>query len=217
MATIHRAYVFDVDSFRSVSEPIIERLIQDDFKALRIKAFHLADEKPHLWRILEDYRFYPDDLGHEEDEFDTIESRTKFWMMIVLSAFWQPIEMQADYVPSITQLMHRLVIDDRVTTQLTIGKAICALLQPQLVSDPITQRKDKAWPFWCNYGLSGWLDKSDIIGLLNHLVSIEEIPQRILDQRDDATVRQIMAYKAAMHMLSTAQQAEKGLFLAILD
>jgi hypothetical protein len=217
MAVTYCAYLFDIEGYQKAIRPMIEQLVEKNYQALHSKATEIAHANPQIWKILKDYRYFPDDLGREEQEFDTIEGRVNFWMTVVLSAFWHPIKTTPLYVSSITETLHLLGDDEFIITKLTIGKTLYALLQPEAVNDPIIQRHDNGWPSWSGQGLMGWLDRTDINELLTHLLSLQKVFTKDIESHKDNIMRQYEAYQGAIEMLSIAEDAGQGLFMAILD
>jgi len=103
-------------------------------------------------------------------------------------------------------------------TQLTGGKNLCTLLQPQLVPDPSSQQMKQDWPFWCyGYGLVGWLDQFDIDELLQRLMTWDKFFDKDPETEKGLELQPVTAYQTAIRVLTSAQQIKQGLFLAIAD
>lgn len=212
MAVYHRAYLFDIDGCSKVIRPIVSRLASGDTEALRATATRIAKRKPEIWSLLADYRLHQDDLGSEEREFDTIESRVRFWMMVVFASFWQPVETPPDYARAVDRAIRQFADDEKLINMLSVGRPLCTLLHSELVLDLEThQHIDDDWPFWCRLGLTGWLDSDDIHDLLERLLPLQDFFTK------GAGAEYHDVYQAAWRLLSIAHQSGRGLFLAIVD
>jgi hypothetical protein len=214
MAAIHLAYLFDVESYWKITAPMIPRMEQNDFDLLQSTAEQMLGQRPAIWNTLENHRFYATDQDIGGDH----QFSVRFWMMTVLAFHWQPVQTPRRYVRSITLAMRQNNMNEDVIVKLTSGKSLCSLLQPQLVSDPINQRSSAVWPFWSYYdGMGGWLDRLDIDDLLRQLTPLNVFFDKDLETEKGLDLQPITACQAALRMLSAAQQANHGLFLAIVD
>jgi hypothetical protein len=214
MAAIHLAYLFDVESYRTITAPILPRMEQNDFGLLQETAEQMLRQRPAIWSMLENHRFHATDPDIGGDH----QFSVRFWMMAVLAFHWQPIQTPRRYVRSITLAMQQNSMNQDVIVKLTSGKTLCSLLQPQLVSDPINQRRNADWPFWSYYdGMGGWLDRPDIGDMLRQLMPLNVFFDKNLESEKGLDLQPITAYQTAMRMLSAAKQANCGLFLAIVD
>ena len=146
------AYYFDVESFRETIKPIINQLQIYDLSGLRKVAMEIGSNNLSLWRLLGHFSFYPEYLGNEEKEFDTLENRIFFWTMIILSSFCQKVENPVNARVT-DELLRSYGMEEEVTKELCIGRPLGALLFPQIEYKPALQRDDAEWPFWCqSYG-----------------------------------------------------------------
>ncbi len=208
------ACYFDVNGFRETMEPIINQLQSYDLSTLRRAAKERGSNIPSLWGLLGAFSFYPDDLGNEEKEFDTLESRMHFWIMIILASFCQDVENPVN-ARATGEALRSYIVEEELIEELRIGRPLGALLFPQIEYKPALQRDDAEWPFWCrNYGGLGWLDKRDVNRLLETLTQNERYMASKTIVIPDAQ-QQIAEYEALITMLNTASTLGKGLFLGI--
>lgn len=199
MAVYHRIYLFDVGGYKREMEPVVANLVLGQTDTLRVTANKIALKKPSVWNLLKDHRFYPSDLGREEWEFDLIESRVRFWMFLILAAFWSPLTIPRDYATTVTQVLNPAFPE--VAKKLVKGRPFFELFFSG-------QTADSNIPFWCQLGSVGWLDCDDVINLEAILIR----QQRLYTQPD---LRKV--YRLVIRLLSTARRRRKGLFLAIVD
>lgn len=207
MAVVYRAYLFDLDGFEEVFIPLTQHLKTGAYRKFQETARQVAERKPDIRNILEDYRIYPDDLGCEDEEFDTVAGRLRFWTMVILSSFLRPLAMPPGYVKGVISYMQHHEESISFSDKLVRGKPIGSLFETlcnleDSSSDPLS--------FWNYMGMVGWLDQSDIRGILVCLSSIKEEPL----YENEA---EIMAFRAAKRMLLEANRCSKGLFFAVLD
>jgi hypothetical protein len=212
MATFHRAYLFDVDGYKRTIDPIVARLLVNDTEPLRIQATAVAERLPSIWPLLEDYRLYPDDLRHEANEFDTIEGRARFWMLVILASFWQPVDTSREYARIVSQTLRQANVDEDFISDVTVGKPLVQLICPYDDVDPITpQHNASNWPYWCRLGMVGWLSKADINSALQRLISLHSPSTQI------AEVEHTTGYRMVQDLLTVGHQSGLGLFMAIFD
>lgn len=217
MTTASFMYLFDVDKFKTVITPVVQKLEKNDCSLLQMNATEAGYQNPQIWAILNNFRYYFDDLGHEEDEFPDPSDRANFWMMILLASFLQLIEDHPYYNSSnISKVLQASGWEARDIQRLLIGNSQRALLQPQLVHDLVERPIQYSnWPFWCQFGripaLTGWLSFSDIQELLPKLFLVKEKieqvnhPQLAID------------YNYLVKILSIADRTSNGLFFAVAD
>ncbi len=173
-------------------------------------------QRPEIWPLLENHRFYPTDLGREAEEFPEEVTRVNFWLMIILARFWQPI---SDLHLTGTELLDVLDLSGwsaRDTKLLLNGRSQRALLQPALVADPVARPlRNEDWPSWCWFGqspaLTGWLDLADVTNLAQRLAAVRASPAAISRPTAQRQLDELA------RMLDTANQAQSGLFLATTE
>jgi hypothetical protein len=217
MTVAHCAYLFDVENYRATIRSMLPHLVANDFSDLHTLAKQVSNDKPQIWSVLAQHRLFLEDFECEEPYF-SFEAQVNFWMVIVMSAFWQPIATPVGYVRSMRAAMQLAGESEDIGIELTVGKTTCALLQPQFVVDPIKHRLDKRWPFWSYGHGGGWLDISDIDPLLSRLLLLNGFFSRIdLEVESSLDVQPVTAYQSAAQMLSAAQRSKQGLFLSIVD
>jgi len=217
MAVAHCAYLFNVENYRATIRPVVPHLVANDFSNLHTLAKQVSTDKPQIWSMLAQHRLFLEDFECEEPYY-SFESQVNFWMVIVMSAFWQPIATPVGYVRSMQAAMQLAGASEDIGIELTVGKTTCALLQPQLVVDPIKQQRDKSWPFWSYGHGGGWLEISDIDLLLSRLMSLSGFFSGIdFKAENGLEVQPATAYRSAVQMLSAVQRSKQGLFLSIVD
>lgn len=162
-------YLFDIDNFRGVFEPISRQLYQGKTYELREKAHHLVSRNLILWKLLDQLGYRKDDFGKEEEEFEDIEHIVKFWILALISSFCKDTSSIPLDSLSIANLLREFNIEDEETIRkLQWGRPLGGLLLPQIEIKPALDRDDSKWPYWCkSYGSLGWLEGSDIDSYLD--------------------------------------------------
>ena len=216
MAVVKLVYLFDVAQFREVINPVVHQLVEGDLSLLQSIATTTAERTPQIWSMLEAHRLHESDLGREQLEFSDEAARCNFWLMILVSAFWKPIEVAPMGVTRLTSYLSNMGWSRQEIQRLAIGNSQRALLQPELVLDPVARPTNPDdWPFWCWFGripaLTGWLDFHDI---QRNLIELDVLSQELRKTNDTQLFNE---YKSNVAMLLEADEAQQGLFVAFAD
>lgn len=199
------AFLFDVDKFTSTFQPLIGELENNNYGNLRTVSTQKVKNNPRLWKVLDYFGYFESDIGREEEEFDTIESRVMFWINILIAdsclvAVTDPVNAR-----TIGEILPLLKIEFDIISKLQVGKPFDVLLFPQRGQDEL--------PFWCKRFSVGWLSKEDCqeIFLLLEKVYSALIAQDLVlkGNLEDA----LPVLNNLMDMLSSAFRKEKGLLL----
>ena len=102
MAVITRIYLFDVEGFREYVNPLIDDIHSGNHEVLAGAAADVARNNPQIWTVLRDFRFDPTDLGSELVEFPEMHDRVRFWLMVLISPFLQPMEEKSSQLSAPT-------------------------------------------------------------------------------------------------------------------
>lgn len=209
MAVYHRAYLFDADRCRVILRPLVHELLAGRSKALQDKATELGTTNADVWQLLRDYRLYMDDLGHEDKEFDTRDQRIRYWLMIVLASFWQPLETPRDYARLVRDAILPAENDDQFVELLTLGRPVFSLIVELLGGHNLEFSAELT--SWCKPGLMGWLSFGDVDAQLQRLNKL----QPYFSQNPESL--RSVGYLAAIRLLTRASQEVSGLFMAVTD
>jgi len=214
MATTYNVYLFDLRSFSVMLSPALEQLYSGNYRALRDIAYRVAKEHEDIWDVLEDYRFYPDDIGAEDTEFATPEDRIKFWIMIVLTSCCVPLEIPSSYLKDMRAFLDEVGTENALIDKITRGKPIAELFMTMVEPNEFALMKRNFWEY---FGMVGWLDSSDIQKALEYLSSLDDKYCFRINDDEFMNKERILAYQTAKRMFSKANASSKGLFLSITD
>lgn len=199
------AFLFDVNKFKNTFQPFVGELENSHYASLKAFATQKVKDNPGLWKVLDYFGYFENDIEREEEEFDTIESRIMFWINVLVadschSEITNPVNARA-----IGEILPLLKIEADVVLKLQVGKPFGELLLPQ-------QSRDE-WPFWCNRFSAGWLNIKDIEEIIYALeqASIAVKVQGVQLEGNPDDVLRILINLA--DMLSRARKQNKGLLL----
>lgn len=209
MTVYHRAYLFDADRCRDVLLPLIRELVAGRPKSLQDKATELGTTNTEVWGLLRDFRLHLNDLGHEDEEFDTQDQRIRYWLMIVFAHFWRPLETPRNYARTVRDAILSVEDDPQFVELLTIGKPVDSLISDQQLGRRVESGKELT--SWCKLGLMGWLDRSDVDAQRRRLNSLQV--HFLHNHKSPHNT----AYLAAIRLMTRASQEASGLFMAISD
>ncbi len=217
MSILHTTYLFDVNRFRDLTWPVIPKLLHEDYQQLRLLATEQAG-LPHIWPILKTFGFYEDEFGNEEAEFETDQDAIRFWMMILLTSSLEPtqlhtpLEVERYYFPAMRQALAHLG-NAQLVEKFLIGKPMYEMWHPDLIQ--LTSVQFSELPIWCKLGRTGWLHSEDIGYFLSLLLDNQDTVKAKIWE-DDRKEEILTAYENGLILLTSAQEANLGLFQAMI-
>jgi hypothetical protein len=202
------AYFFDVEGFRKAFEPVAAHLEKDEYLILRKKAHELSSEGKVLWPLLEDIGYRADDLGRDEEQFDDLSVRIRFWILVMLSSFCEGIDLPRPNARTTREFLELMHADNETILKLTWGRPFGHLLVPgSVVERSSLDRDDSSWPYWSRaYGSLGWLTASEIPVLLR---SLKEVLSQQLAVTGPTDI------EGLIDLLEAASKKGKGLLLGV--
>lgn len=229
MSVRNIVYLFDVEKYKTTIKPILPHLEAGDDELLRITATHLARENPEIWSILRNYRYFPDDLGNEDQEFDMVEARIHFWMTIILSNFWKPLKVPRNFILLVDKMFSLVNINGEMPDDAIFEKPIWKLFLPDPNKDNLLSEQS---PEWFNLGFIRWLDYKDVANLRRFLISkrncfkwdyqdVKNFRKILLSEKhfsiDEDQQEGSRTYQLVMEILLEAYRHQKGLCFDIVD
>jgi hypothetical protein len=201
-------YLFDIERFRDVFEPISQELEKKEYRSLKEEAHYLATNNLVSWILLDQFGYYKDDFGREDEEFEEIGTIVRFWILSLISSFCEGASLLPLDPVQIANLLKELEIEDKETIcKLQIGRPLGALLLPGIEFSPAFDRNDSKWPYWCkSYGSLGWLNQLDINDLYNLL------NERVSQKNGKFDENKFMILR---NVLEEAIKKKRGLFLGV--
>jgi hypothetical protein len=213
MTILRISWYCDMEGFQRTFGPIGQALERGELGILRDAAHERAHLTPAVWPLVEAMRYYPDDLGNEDTEFEDLEARIRFWITIILASFCQPTGRPLNATATL-EVLHRYELRDEVVTQLWRGKPLGALLLPSIKHKTDMPDEDPAWPYWARGYDVGWLDSTDI----QRLLSVLTLQKRYMVERE-ATMAEAAAdsptYASMIAMLTSALTQRKCLLVGV--
>lgn len=209
MTTMYCLYIFDTDNYAKTVKPLVSRLLLEDYSGLHELATTIALKKPDIWQELIYWRYYPDDLGNEEVEFDMPINRVDFWMTIILMANCTRIPTPEKYYEQIAEA-RKYCGSDRYIERILWGSPLQTFYEIMLgeVSKETNVHISKI-PLWCKRGLVHWLSYTEIGKLIQWIDESKNCfskTSNLLDTIDSAE-----------QILLSAYQQQKDLLIATLD
>lgn len=243
MAIVHFAYLFNSTEFQHEIEPLIPQLDAGNYQVLRQKAWQVSQQSPHVWDILGNHFYGPDDFLEKYEDYEAPD--TGFWFLVVLAQFlvqipsfdlmptWHEQWLRCNFLRSGLALVGW---EEQDCSMLITGMNTCSLLLPDRMPDSVEQvawvKSDEEWEraHWCNFQ-GGWLDKANLTRLRTklHIVRdkyLEIEPQLTLlllksgvdiTQYGTEGISELLqsSYNDAERLLKTAQEADKCLFMLV--
>jgi hypothetical protein len=201
-------YYFDFENFRKVFVPISKQLYRNKIDELKNKAQDLAARDQVSWKLLDQLSYWKDDFGNEEEEFEELRTRIKFWILTLISSFCEDPGFTPLDPVMIVHLFDDLGIEDKeVIRKLQSGRPLGSLLLSKVELRPALDRDDSKWPYWCqSYGSLGWLNRTDI----NNICIL--LNKQILEGHLTADENKLIVLQ---NTLNGALKRNRGLFLGI--
>jgi hypothetical protein len=243
VAIVHFAYLFNSTEFQHEVAPLIPQLDVGNYQALRQKAWQVTQQNPHVWEILGNHFYGPDNFLSEYEDYE--DPSTSFWFLVILAQFFVPIP-SFDLSPTwrdqwlrYTFLRSGLALvgwEEEDCAMLITGMSTCSLILPDRMTDSVKQqawvKSDQEWEkaHWCDFQ-GGWLDKANISRLLAKLYTVRDkyleiepqLKPLLLTSGMDITqygtekISELLqtSYNDAERLLKTTQEADKCLFMLI--
>ena len=98
MTVFYFLYMFDTDNYKRTLKPLVNDFLSGDFSELQVLSSRIVKERPELWKELEYFRYYPDELGNEKEVYDSFDNIIDFWLTIVLMNHCSRVHLPDDYV-----------------------------------------------------------------------------------------------------------------------
>ncbi len=209
MTTIYRIYIFDTINYIKTIEPLVSRLLLEDYSALQELATRIVQKKPNIWQELAYWRYYPDDLGNEGIEFDRLINEVDFWMTIILMANCTRIPTPEKYYERMAEAQ-KICGSSMFIERILWGKPLQTIYEIMLgeISKELNIHTSTI-PFWCKRDLVHWLDYTEIESL------IRWINENKICFSNTSTLLETIEF--AKQILMSAYQQKKGLLIATLD
>jgi hypothetical protein len=224
MAIITRIYVFDVKGFREYMGPLIDDIHSGNYEVLAAAATNVARDNPQVWTLLQGFRFHPTDLGSEVTEFPEAQDRVRFWLMILISPFLQPMERQSDQLssPSLRgfNFVEKLKSDgwnEEDAKRLNIGNPVKVLLGTGIGSS-LSRDAQNAESSSVDIelgqlpNLTGWLSSDEVLEFLD---KIRDARARETAGHGSPDSALSALYNQLDETLGTAAASGMGLFTAV--
>lgn len=194
------AFLFDYKSLLRRITPVFKALEYGSSNELRKLAMDTGTNNPKIWKILDYYGFYPKDDDFEEKNYDGVDGRVAFWLILVMAEYCSIIDNPVD-PKTIGEALRPAGIDEETILMLAKGKpfsniflSLAQTISKDATIDNILGNIDD-YP-------AGWLNIEDIKTLEAKLrVHREQINHP--------------AFERLQAMLDTAIQSRQGLILGV--
>jgi len=208
------AYLFDVDGYETTITPFLGKLSLNQFDELKVYATQSALTHPYIWLMMENFGYQESDLGHEEDEWDTVEGRVRFWMMIVLAHSCQNIYGTTGHYPTHIRELLQPVENKEYIEKLLFGRPLSELLlQEESVKSDLSP--STVVPFWCKLAV-GWLGPQDIDAFSKRLPDWKRELGKLKTSDRQSYLRKEASFKTLVYLLSLASHTKRGLLQALV-
>jgi hypothetical protein len=202
MAVLHQCYIFDYEQFSANLKDLSTDMGNKQFDSLKRLAYQLAKSNNDIWKILELFRYYPDDIEHEDDEFDREEDYVRFWLFIVLFSCCKLIENPQKLASKFSKFGKVTGLGDLFTR--IKGEPIDTLIN---LVDGENLKFHQLLP---KLGLINWLDRHEINDLSLKIKTVLNLSDTLNPELRDT-------FADFEHILVQVKSANQGLLYAIAD